>query len=452
MNKKKDIKSAFIGNTKNWLFMRYNNGGAPQAPKKDKQFRKFLKSESKKRQKSPEELIDYFLAHKDEFHRLYRKIDFKDSISIKEKIEESLIKVSIHSQEQKFGKPPKSAQLSIFDQLQDKNIVKQAMALDIDVVGWDLTRAEDQAVFAIQKIYSNYNYTGNIGNGNTLVFTPAEFYKNYGVKKFISSNGKEMYSGAGKEQALQALFGLSKKQCIIAFNELDLKTTKKKGEQIFNRIETISSIIPEMSFLYIGLDGKEIEEFEIGKRSTKRLKGIKIVPSKVLLSQIGNYYALLPTNLYTEIKDRLPKVKNKHLPNFIHWLAKEVAIKRRRQMGSTVEISLNKLSYILRMDNWIKANRKSLIENRLKDCFKWSNTLGYLKGYKFRKGKKGQKIVNLYMNPEKFKPSKQIREFIESQEEEGGEPPKYGAVKNPKMVKASREKINNILGFFNKNT
>lgn len=327
--------------------------------------------------------------------------------------EEGLIKASIHSLDQKFGKSPICGQLSIFDNLENRELVQEAKNLNIKILGWDLTRAEDQAVFAIQKIYSKYGYKGNVNGdkNNSLIFNLPEFYKSYGVLKY-KYKGKESFSGAEKNQAYAALINLTKKQCIVAYSQLDMEATKKKKMQIFNRIETLSAIIPVIDFLYTDLSKKEETGLDDEKHKTEKLRAIKITPSKVFLNQIGNYYALLPYNLYIEIKEKLPKTKNIHLPMFIQWLAKEIALRRRKNLSNTLEISFEKLSYTLRMDSWIKSNRKKMINDRLMECFKQTKFLGYLKDYKITKGKTVPKKATLYININKFKSQEKIEEII----------------------------------------
>jgi len=363
-----------------------------------KKFRKFIDQEVKKRNyDDPYKLTDYFAEHKKELFRL-----FEFSKKIKDKIEEGFIKVSIHSLEQKFAITTYN-QLSIFDEIKDEKIIEKAKNLNIEIIGWNLSKAEDQAVFTIQKIYSKYNYRGNYNNGNALIFTPVEFYEAFGVLKYTNNLGKEVFSRAEEKHAFESLINLSSKQCIIAYNLLDTKTRK------FNRVETLSAIIPEIDFLYTGLNKKELDN---GKKKKKKLRYIKIIPSKVLLSQIKNYYALLPSNLYLEIKEKFPKVKNKHLPLFIQWLSKEIALKRRKNLGSKSEISFEKLSKILRMDNWIKAKQKKKIEDRLEKCFKQTKKMGYLSEYKISRGKTVIKKVVLFININKFKPLKQTEKII----------------------------------------
>jgi len=408
-----------------------------KSAKESIRFYKLIKEEATKRNIEPRELIEYFADNRKEFLSLLRKKDYGLNRKVKEKIKESLIKVSIPSLEQKFA-IAKMGQLSIFDEIKDRELVRRASDLNIKIIGWDLTRAEDQAIFAIQKIYSKYSYNGNYDNGTALVFTPSEFYENYGVKKYIFRN-KEVFSSAEKKQAYESLINLSQTQCIMVYNIRDSKTKS------FNRIETLSAIIPQIDFGYTGLDEKEPDD---GEKKKEKLKYIKITPSRVLLDQIEkNYYALLPSNLYTEIRDKFPKVKNKHLPLFIQWLAKTVALKKRRKEPGITEISFEKLSYVLRMDAWIKANQKSKIERRIKDCLKQAKALGYLNWYRIGPGKTIDKKITLDINFNMFKSRGKTEEIVYGDfEEEEQQVKKVERPQDSELVKAQKEKIRAFLG------
>lgn len=398
------MKNYKIEELKSILVFWYSQGAFKGADKKFKEIRKFITGESEKRKIDSYELIDYFADHIEEFIKLFKKKDYKLGKEVKEKLEIELVKASIHSINQKFGH---SKQLS-FDLIKNRELVKEAKNLNIKVIGWDLTRAEDQAIFAIQKLYSKYGYINK--NDNSLAFTYAEYYKAYGVKKYKNKKGESVFSQAEKKQSLKALLFLSVKQCIVVYDQLDLEATKKKGEKIFNRIESRSTIIPEVDFLYEGL--KETE-FYNDKRKINKLKAICIIPARVFFDQIENYYILLPSNFYTEIKEKLPGVKNVHLPMFIQWLAKEIALGRRRNFAKIYVISFEKLSYILRMDTWIKAGQKKRINDRIMECLKHSKTLGYLENFKIAKGKTVSKKITLFINLNKFKPQRKVEELID---------------------------------------
>ena len=430
--------------TKSILAFYYSQGAFKDADKRFKEFRKIIIQEAKKRNKKPLDLIDYFVDYKEELLELLNKKDYQLGKEVKEKLEVGLIKAPIHSLDQKFGKSSISGQLTIFDNLEDKELIREAKNLSIKVIGWDLTRAEDQAVFAIQKIYSKYGYRGNVNkNDNTLAFTYAEYFENYGVKKWKTKNNKLIFSSAEKKQSLKALLFLNVKQCIVVYDQLDLAATKKKGKKIFNRIETRSAIIPEVDFLYTGLEEKELHN---GKSKINKLKAIKIIPSKVFLDQIGNYYALLPSNLYLEIRDKFPEIKNIHLPMFIQFLSMEIALRRRNKLSNTIEIGFEKLSYKLRMDNWIKAKRQKRIDDRLRECFKQAKILGYLNWYRIGSGKTVTRKATLSINIDKFKSTKQIKEIIDGDYTEKEHIEEVKKTEDSEIVKKQKERIRAVLG------
>lgn len=414
----------------------YSQGAFKGAAKRFKEFRKIIIQEAEKRGIDGFKLLDYFAEHKKELIKLFKKKDYKLSKEVKEKIEAELIKVSIPSLEQKFALT-KYNQLSILDEIEDKKLIQKASDLNIKIIGWDLSKAEDQAVFSIQKIYSKYNYIGNCENGNALKFTPAEFYENFGVKKYIYRN-KEIFSSGEKIQAYKSLINLSKIQCIMAYNIRNPETKK------FTRVEILSAIIPEIDFLYTDLDKKELDN---GSKKKEKLKYIKIIPSKVLLDQIEkNYYALLPSNLYLEIRDKFPKIKNKHLPLFIQWLAKTIALKKRKKEANITEISFEKLSRLLRMDNWIKAGQQKRIDDRLRECFKLTKGLGYLNWYRIGSGKTITRKATLSINIDKFKSTRQIKEIIDDDYMEEENIKEVKEIKDSEIVKKQKEKIRATLG------
>jgi len=224
----------------------------------------------------------------------------------------------------------------------------------------------------------------------------------------------------------------------MAYNIRNPETKK------FTRVETLSAIIPVIGFLYTDLDKKELDN---GKKKKEKLKYIKIIPSKILLDQIENdYYALLPSNLYLEIRDKFPKAKNKHLPLFIKWLAKTIALKKRKKEANIIEISFEKLAKQLRMNNWIKANQKNKIETRLKDCFKQAKGLGYLDWYRISSGKTVTQKATLSINADKFKSVRQTKEIIEGDYMEEETNKEVKKTKDSEIVKKQKEKIRAILG------
>ena len=167
-----------------------------------------------------------------------------------------------------------------------------------------------------------------------------------------------------------------------------------------------------------------MNETEFYNRKINKLAAIKITPARVLFDQIEDHYILQPSNFYTEMKEKLPGVKNKHLPMFIHWLATKIAIRReealrkRKDLNSIIEISFEKLSYKLRMDIWIKAGQQKRIDDRIMECLKWAKILGYLNWYKTGTGKTVIRKATFQINADKFKPHRNVEGIIYNNPEE----------------------------------
>ncbi len=71
------------------------------------------------------------------------------------------IKASLHTELRKFEEKPIPAQTSIFDIL-DSGTKEKAIEHKMEVIGIDNTHAQNQALFAIQKLLDKTNYQGNI--------------------------------------------------------------------------------------------------------------------------------------------------------------------------------------------------------------------------------------------------------------------------------------------------
>lgn len=146
----------------------------------------------------------------------------------------ALVRTSLHTEDQKFGKKPLPAQLTFFDLLDSeiedptkrKELQEKAIEYSLEVIGIDLTEAQNKALFAVQKLLHETDYKGNLpskfydGNNRfrfmgelpALRFSPAQYLEAYGVSKYQTSRGYMEFSGEERRQSLQALVDLVKKQ------------------------------------------------------------------------------------------------------------------------------------------------------------------------------------------------------------------------------------------------
>ena len=138
------------------------------------------------------------------------------------------VKTGLHTELLKLGKRHKERK-NIFDNL-DAKVKEGKETQNIEIVGIENTKAQDKALFAIQKLLEYTDYKGNsvgqklpIGNDfkmnkvilPVLRITQAQYLEAYGVKKHKTSRGKKEFSGREKERAFEALYDLSNKKYLF---------------------------------------------------------------------------------------------------------------------------------------------------------------------------------------------------------------------------------------------
>lgn len=338
-----------------------------------------------------------------------------------------LIKTSLHTELQKFGKKPKKYQSSIFDMLDpiDEETKKDITGYQINVVGIENTQAQNQALFAIQKLLDQTGYKGNI-KGNQLnsddnsfkfngtlpylKFTFSDYLEAYGVNKKKTSRGKMEYNSNERSESIKALNELSQKKYIFYY----ARKYWKDGKELFDVIKTVRPIFNIIEG-YEAVEDSDINIMNTGETSdslNEKLKVIAIEPCPILVDQIDTYFVLKPANCYEEIKLLVGKT-SKYVPLFIDFLRAEVAKReinsRKNDINWTMEFNYETLAHKLRMEGFIKAKQTKRIKQSLEKCYKIASQLGYLINYQTIKGS-NMEIEQLSLNPDKFKRVKEIDE------------------------------------------
>lgn len=326
------------------------------------------------------------------------------------------VRTSLHTEFRKLGKRPKERK-NIFDNLDDK--VKEGKETqNIEIVGIENTKAQDKALFAIQKLLENTDYKGNsvgqkLRKGNdfkmdkvilpVLRISRAQYLEAYGVKKHKTSRGKKEFSGREKERAFEALYDLSNKKYLFYYERKYWKKNNKgKDEECYDLICTIKPLII-LSEGYEGLTQQERDKVKSGENSKEndiKPKYLEIVSSPILIDQISSYFLLKPANYYQEIKLLFPHA-SKFTYRFIDYLFTQAGIKIRKNMGWVIEINYLKLAYKLRMNKYIESRQWKRIKEILKKCYEIAKKLNYLSSYKTVPGVKDEKEI-LELNPGKF--------------------------------------------------
>jgi len=343
----------------------------------------------------------------------------------------ALIKASLHTERQKFGQKPTPAQRSLFDLL-DVEDKKKAVDYGIEqVIGIDLTHAQSQALFAIQKLLEETNYKGNLpaekldglnrfrfwGELPSLKFLPAQYLEAYGVKKYETSRGKYEFSGEERKDALRALIDLAKKPHFFVYKRHSWEKNKKgQDEERIDRIETIDTLI-KITQGWEALTKQEDRILDSGKTTQaidNKLKAIAISPAPILVDQIDHYFVPKPANYRQEIR-LLVSHASKYVYDFIDFLLaevaqREIASKGKRNQNWVIEKSLESWAHTLRMNSWIETRNWKQIRGSLKKCYETAKELGYLTGYEMDIAGKTTALDRLTLNPEKFKRMRKIEE------------------------------------------
>jgi hypothetical protein len=325
------------------------------------------------------------------------------------------VKTSLHTELQKFGEKPIP---SIFDRLSERTR-QEVVKYKIEVVGIAHTQAQQQALFAIQKLLHDTNYRGNVlgsdynGQDNAfwfrgylpaLEFKTSKYLEAYGVGKRKTSRGKIEFNVNERREALQALKDLAIKMNLFIYEKIYWIINKKgKKEQHRARIETIAPLI-RITRGWDALTKKESQALNKQEETSKtddKLIAIGIEPCPILIDQIDTYFILKPANYREEIALTSEEFKvSKYTYLFIDYLMAQAELKRRKKQELVITIALENLAYKLRLATYVKKRYFKRIRQILNNSCKLAKALGYLLEYKISEGEKDmQKFI---LNPPKF--------------------------------------------------
>ena len=333
--------------------------------------------------------------------------------------EAPLVKVGLHAELQKFGHRPDPRQPGLFDRFLDET-KKEIEKRDVDVIGIDITPAQEQALFGLQTLLTRTNYKGNLpgemiddrgfkfkGHLPALEFTPAQYLEACGLKKSLTGRGKEEYDGKDRAEALQALVDLARKQVLFVYKKeyrVENPATKKRELRI-DRVETIDTLIKIIRG-WEALTKKEDVTLDRGsstEATDDKLKAIAIKPAPILVQDRDSYFVLKPANYLQEISMKYPwpNRPSKFTIRLINWLIAQAELKRRKRQPLVIEENIEEIAYHLRMGAWIDTGQKARIRQIITKGYKIAQELGYLLSYGTVRGQT-KDLERLELNPEKF--------------------------------------------------
>ncbi len=263
--------------------------------------------------------------------------------------EAALVKAGLHVELQKIGS--RNKQLGLFDFVND--LGKEITDKSIEVIGLDLSQAQNQALFAIQKLLTDTNYRGNIpgreyeskgfsfsGFLPALQFTPAQYLEAFGLTKRKTARGWEEYSAGERREALQALADLTR-----PFLFVYKQTYYKDGKAVIDRIEKISPLI-NITRGWEALTKKE-DSILGGRTATEatdeKLKAIAIEPAPIIVQGVDRYFVLKPANYAQEIRFLCPHA-SKFTYRLIDWLIAQAELKRRNRQPLIIEENIEEIA------------------------------------------------------------------------------------------------------------
>jgi hypothetical protein len=333
--------------------------------------------------------------------------------------EAPLVKASLHAELQKFGHKPDPRQPGLFDKLLD-DTRKDVESKEINVIGIDITPAQEQALHALQTLLTRTNYKGNVpgeyiedrafkfkGNLPALEFSPVKYLEAYGLKKHLTGRGQEEYSPKERAEALHALVELAKKQFLLVYKTeywIENPTTKKRELRV-DRVETTDTLIKIIRG-WDALTKKEDSTLDRGsstEATDEKLKAIAVKPAPILVQDIDSYFLLKPANYLQEINMKYPwpNRPSKFTIRLINWLITQAEVKRRKRQPLIIEVSLETIAYALRMNAIIDTGQKARIRQYVTKGYKIAQELGYLLSYSTVQGQT-KELERLELNPEKF--------------------------------------------------
>jgi len=332
------------------------------------------------------------------------------------KPEVALVKAGLHTELQKFGSKPKTAQESLFDML-DPDSKKSYTDGGLEVVGVDITIAQNKALYAIQTLFSKTDYKGNLPSkqlrrgDNTfgyegaipvLRFTPSEYLEAFGVTKRETGRGFQEYNANERLEALHALRELGVKPFLFVYE----RKYKKDGKEVSDAIRTVRTLY-SITEGFEALTRAERDSLTStpSRGAEEKLKALAVELSPLLVDQINSYYVLKPANYLQEIRLLVPHA-SKYVYTFIDWLIAQRRLKH-KETAPTITISAPLLAQALRMDAWLKNKQWKQIRGSLNKCYKTAKDLGYLLDYKTVQGKT-KEVEEFTLNPDKFYKMKEI--------------------------------------------
>lgn len=333
--------------------------------------------------------------------------------------------VAIHLEKSQFGRTQPDP-MSIPKVIHNAEVLQQAEANNIEIIGIDPSWNGFKAIAALQKAFTRQGYRPepeyvdvifdediataqgmvqqqiirrvpnpmyndeintirrafNFKEGlpRLIYKTWTEYYEDFGVPKYETERGKIEYSGKVKLEAEEALTSLVKNAFV--WNYIRVRNPKTPQEVR----EDVTAYAPLIAAVQV-----------VRNDVTKELEYIEVIPSPVMVDQVSTHFLIYPSDLEDQVFRAL-NAKGKGRPPryqllFVKWLylrAKENGVR-------PFSNSYRELGRILRMDTWINTRQDKRVRDSLEKCFTVALNLNLVV-----KIEKAEDRFTFYLNPEKF--------------------------------------------------
>lgn len=315
-------------------------------------------------------------------------------------------------QKLKYNDPTKNkSQLTLFE-LIDPNMLGEVEKFEVKYEGIRLTVSEERlltAIYSLLKDKSEHKdsgsekfYKGNYDTTEVVPFggenikrphlriIPSELYKAY--------LENEDYSGKEIRDINKSLSSLAEKRFLMTYDRVRTVKVGKKTENRTDRIEMFKRLIEIVRYTR-DLTDEELAKLDKGDKRIKQSKGELIIAlNPILTDQINSKYVEYPSdiNRRTIIAAGGDHRNVTQAVNTLRdYMLRELSAKRYE-----CEINVEKLPYLLKLDNYIKQGRKKLIKETSEKAIQACKNLNLILEVIETTGAEGQRKYVFKLNPD----------------------------------------------------
>jgi len=197
------------------------------------------------------------------------------------------------------------------------------------------------------------------------------------------------FSGKETKEIHVALDELTKKPQQVIMKWTDGEKNGKKTYSIYTTEQ------PLITVEYLKTDIPESELSTVTEDRIKKTGRIKITFLPALLLDYHKYFKLLPSDLPKQIRElcNIKRIREPYL-DFIEWL--------HRQENIEIRMTRETIAHAIKLTKWIKAGRKTMVNETILTCYQIAKKLGYLKDYQLAQKGKFEMVDVFTLNAYKF--------------------------------------------------